>query len=210
LKKKKGKIGACAIKLDMTKAYDRVEWSYLRCIMKKLGFADKWISLVMKCVESVSFSIKVNGNLSDFFYPSRGIRQGDPISPYLFLLCVEGLSSLLKYSGPQYLAKGIRVGIHTPWISHLLFADDCLIFTQASGRGAERLNAILEAYNKGSGQMVNRDKSAIFFSSNCKEEDKKEVFEYLKIGKEALEEKCLGLPTALGRSTIEAFESICS
>ena len=99
----------------------------------------------------------------------------------------------------------------TPWISHLLFDDDCLIFTQASGRGAEsRLNAILEAYNKGSGQMVNRDKSAIFFGSNCKEEDKKEVFRYLKIEKKALKEKYLGLPTAMGRSTTEAFESICS
>jgi len=80
----------------------------------------------------------------------------------------------------------------------------------ASGRGAERLNAILEAYNKGSSQMVNRDKSAIFFSSNYKEEDKKEVFECLKITKEALEERYLGLPIALGRSTTEAFESICS
>ena len=90
----------------------------------------------------------------------------------------------------------------------MLFADDCLIFTQASGRGAEtRLNAILEAYNKGSGQMVNRDKSAIFFSSNYKEEDKKEVFECLKITKEALEERYLGLPIALGRSTTEAFVS---
>jgi hypothetical protein len=99
----------------------------------------------------------------------------------------------------------------TPWISHLLFADDCLIFTQASGRGAEsRLNAILDAYNKGSDQMVNQDKSTIFFGSNCKEEDKKEVFKYLKIEKGVLEEKYLGLPTALGRSTTEAFESICS
>jgi hypothetical protein len=75
--------------------------------MVKLGFAEGWISLVMKCVETVSFSVRVNGQFSEFFKPTRGIRQGDPISPYLFLLCEEGLSSLLKFSGPLYLSRGI-------------------------------------------------------------------------------------------------------
>lgn len=168
LKRKKGKTGCCAIKLDMAKAYDRVEWAYLRSIMVKLGFAEFWISTIMKCVKTVSFSIRVNGHLSDFFFtqifftPSRGIRQGDHLSPYLFLLCAKGLSCLLKFSGPLFLSKGVRIGIHAPWISHLFFADDCIIFTQASGKGAIRLNNILEAYNKGSGQSVNRLKSAIF------------------------------------------------
>jgi hypothetical protein len=100
LKRKKGKSGACAIKLDMAKAYDRVEWSYLRAIIEKLGFAANWI--------------RVNGHFSEYFKPTRGIRQGDPISPYLFLICSEGLSCLLKYNGPQFLSRGIRVGIHAP------------------------------------------------------------------------------------------------
>jgi hypothetical protein len=88
LKKKKGKIGECAIKLDMAKAYDRVEWRYLEAVMKALGFSEQWCNLVMKCVTTVSFSVCVNGVFSETFKPTRGIRQGNPISPYLFLLCV--------------------------------------------------------------------------------------------------------------------------
>ena len=132
LRNKKGKTGACAIKLDMAKAYDRVEWNYLYDIMMALGFPAGWCNLVMRCITSVSFSVRVNGVLSPSFKPSRGIRQGDPISPYLFLLCSEGLTSMLKARGPQYISKGIQVSCRTPWISHILFADDCLIFTQAS------------------------------------------------------------------------------
>ena len=90
LQRKKGKSGACVVKLDMAKTYDRVEWEYLRKIMLKLGFHDTFVSLIMKCVRSVSMSIRVNGVLSECFRPSRGIGQGDPISPYLFLLCVRG------------------------------------------------------------------------------------------------------------------------
>ena len=107
--------------------------------MLKLGFNETFVSLVMRCVTLVSFSIKINGVLSSVFNPSRGILQGDLILPYLFLLCAEGLSSLLKSIGPVHLSKGVRVGIHAPWISHLLFADDCIVFSEASQRGAVRL-----------------------------------------------------------------------
>jgi hypothetical protein len=167
--------------------------------MLKLGFSEWWVSHIMKCVESVRFSVRVNGHFSEMFLPTGGIRQGDPLSPYLFLLCAEGLSCMLKYAGPNYLAKGIRVGIHAPWVSHLLFADDCLLFTQASANGARRLMEILQAYQTSSGQMVNMMKSAIFFSANCQDEVKHEVKQITGIVAEALSEKYLGLSTAVGR-----------
>jgi hypothetical protein len=123
--------------------------------MIKLGFHENFVELIMKCVETVSFQVRVNGKLSAPFTPSRGIRQGDSLSPYLFLLCAERFSSMLKNVGPNFLAKGVRVGIHSLWISHLMFADDCLLFTQALERGSRRLMDILDQYQRGSGRLVN-------------------------------------------------------
>lgn len=95
----------------------------------------------------------------------------------------------------MHLARGARVGIHAPWISHLLFADDCIVFVEASERGAERLQGILDTYSQASGQLVNKDKSAIFFSKNCIDETKVVVRSILQIDMEALAEKYLSLPT---------------
>lgn len=208
LRNKKGKTGACAIKLDMAKAYDRMEWRFLHDVMGALGFPDGWRNVVMRCVTLVTFSVRVNGNFSPCFKPSRGIRQGDPISPYLFLLCAEGLTSMLKARGPQFISRGVRVSCHAPWISHLLFADDCLIFTQASKRGTDRIAEILDTHNRGSGQLVNKQKSAVFFSANCEDAAKDEVRQALQIPTEALGERYLGLPTAIGKVNDGAFNYV--
>ena len=94
--KRQGKTGFMALNLDMSKAYDRVEWVFLEKIIKKIGFDDKWIAFISTCIRSVSFSVMVNGEPHGLFHPNRGLRQGDPLSPYLFLLCAEGLHSLIK------------------------------------------------------------------------------------------------------------------
>jgi hypothetical protein len=134
---KRGKKGMCAVKLDMMKAYDRIEWPFLEAMMLKIGFPPRMVQLVLKCVRSVRFSVKVNGDLLDQFQPSRGLRQGDPISPYLFLLCAEGLSMLLNLYNPGFVDRGIRVCHRAPWITHLLFADDSLIFISATTESAQ-------------------------------------------------------------------------
>ena len=81
-----------AMKLDISKAYDRVEWGFLRQVMQKLGFDEKWVQLAMEMVSTSSYSILINGEPKGFIQPSRGIKQGGPLSPYLFLLCAEGLT----------------------------------------------------------------------------------------------------------------------
>ena len=126
--RKKGKEALMAIKLNMSKAYDRVEWVYLEAMMRKMGFHEKWISLIMMCVTIMSYSVLINGEPKGKIIPKRGLRQGDPISPYLFLLCAEGLSAMFKREERVGHIKGVAVSRGAPRISHLLFVEDKLFF----------------------------------------------------------------------------------
>jgi hypothetical protein len=131
-KRMKGKKGYMAIKLDMSKAYDWVDWFFLEAMMRKLGFSDQWVQLVMRCVSSVSYAVLFNGSPLEVFSPTRGLRQGDPLSPYLFLLCAEGLSSLIQRACLDGKISGVPISARGVKLSHLLFADDSLLFCWAN------------------------------------------------------------------------------
>ena len=196
----------CALKLDMMKAYDRLEWSYLRAVMLKLGISTRFTDTVMRCVTSVSFSVMFNGGCWDEFRPRRGIRQGDPISPYLFLLAAEGLSCLLKTSNPAESIHGITVAPGAPQVNHLLFADDSLLFFDATPEMAMRVESILQKYCAASGQRINKDKSSIFFSKGCSDMMKQEIKQTLDVQNEKLSGKYLGLPSDVGRTKEGSFK----
>ncbi|KAK5840243.1 hypothetical protein PVK06_009132 [Gossypium arboreum] len=135
----------------------------------------------MRCISTASYAVIINGRRGKLFQPTRGLRQGDPLSPFLFLICNEGLSSLMRLAKNEGLWKGVKMSKRGLEITHLLFADDCMMFGEATERGAMVLKDILKEYESCSGQRVNFSKSTIFYSSNTTEDKKVEVSSLLGV-----------------------------
>lgn len=168
---KRGKVENMAVKLDMSKAYDRVELPYLQEALEALRFDPNWIRLVLSYVTTVSYLVLVNGKPGLQFTQSRGLRQGDPLSPYLFFICVERLSSLINKAESKGEVKGLAVKRGGTNTSHLFFIDVNILFCRATKEEWWRVKGVLNLYEKGSGQMVNNQNSLFFFSSNTPLED---------------------------------------
>ena len=135
-----------AIKIDMAKAYDRVQWPFLLQVFRRMGFPEDWISLIDRCIGSCWFSVLINGAPSGFFKSTRGLRQGDPISPALFVIAAEYLSKALDklILGKREMTFTVaRSGLK---INHLAYADDIIIFTQAATPSLRQLRACINEY----------------------------------------------------------------
>lgn len=153
-----------AVKTDISKAYDRLEWSFIRAVLERMGFHPTWIGWMMQCISTVSYSVLLNNEATGQIHPQRGIRQGDPLSPYIFILCAEVLSGLCKKEQEIGNLPGVRVARNCPKINHLLFADDTMFFTKSDVKSCEALLEILRLYGVASGQVINSSKSSISFS----------------------------------------------
>ncbi|XP_062005568.1 uncharacterized protein LOC133722711 [Rosa rugosa] len=197
-----------ALKLDMNKAFDRVEWDFLEAALLKFGFDTRWVKLVMSVVSTVSFSLLINGKRSRTFHPSRGIRQGDPLSPYLFLIIGEVLSRNIIAASNSNRLEGIKLSTHCPGITHLFFADDALFFMKATLNNCRSLQAIIDAYCIASGQSVNYDKSSIYFSAKTPIDVRTEISSALNIPISDNPGRYLGLPTIWGNSKRKALAYI--
>jgi hypothetical protein len=130
--------------------------------MLKMGFALRWVDLIMECITTVSYSIIVNGQPVGFINHTRGIRQGDPLSPYLFLLCAEVLSSQLQHAERTGLLRGVPTSPKGPRLNHLFFADDSLLFCKATLSNWQIFSGFLEVYEKASRQRLNKEKTSVF------------------------------------------------
>ena len=108
-----------------------------------MGFNEKWVALIMTCITSVSYSLLINGEPQGHIVPTRGIRQGDPLSPYLFLLCSEGLHRLIQTAANNGEIKGVSICRNGPRLTHLLFADDSLLFCRATRSECQKVLEIL-------------------------------------------------------------------
>lgn len=168
-------MGKVALKMDISKAYDRVDWKFLNQRMQSMGFCNKWIGWIMRCVTTVTYDFCFNGMTVGPINPRRGLRQGGPLSPYLFLFCVEGLSDMLDKVVADGDIHGCCISPSAPQVTHLLFADDSFLFFRASTEEATRIKCILDTYAGGAGQAVNFLKSGVFYSSNVRREKQEEI-----------------------------------
>jgi hypothetical protein len=198
----------CAYKLDLSKAYDRVDWEFLKKVMQRLGFSQRWVDWIMSCVTSVRYQVKFNGSLLDSFSPSRGLRQGDPLSPFLFLFVADGLSNLLHHEVQNNNIEPVKICRRAPGISHLLFADDSLLFFKADGGQDAKVKEVLDIYASSTGQLITPRKCSIMFGEACPLVSRAEVKQVLQIQQETFETKYLGLPTPEGRMNRGKFESL--
>ncbi|XP_059073650.1 secreted RxLR effector protein 78-like [Cryptomeria japonica] len=164
----KEKVKGMAIKLDVSKAYDRVIWNFLIHVLRKFGFDYNWIDCVKFCISIVSFSLLVNGSVCGFFEATNGLRQGDPLFPFLFVLVAEVLSNNIKNRSRMGLWRGIRVHPQIEPITYSQFVDDTLFFGVASMEEVIAIKDTLDEYATASGHFMNKEKSHIYFLNTSK------------------------------------------
>jgi hypothetical protein len=182
-------------KLDMEKAYDHVDWSFLLYLLRRCGFGEKWCSWIQHCISSVCFSVLINGVPSGFFGCSRGVRQGDPLSPFLFVLVMEAFSRMLGAFTERGLISGFSVGSsgqNRVNVSHLLFADDTLVFCGANANQIRHLGALLVCFEAAASLKVNLSKSVLIPVGHL--EDVRQLADLLGCGYGEVPLKYLGLP----------------
>lgn len=197
-----------AVKLDMIKAYDRVEWNFVHKILLQFGFHETWVERILRCINSVQFSVLVNNMPTSVFIPSRGLRQGDPLSPYLFILIAEGLSRIIQNKVEEGTISGIQASRGCPKVSHLLFTNDTILFCKAADSEARSVMDILHLYKTASGQVVNENKSEVFFSKGVQAKERARICTILGMKEVRKFQKYLGLPTLKGRTKKELFENL--
>ncbi|XP_028097954.1 uncharacterized protein LOC114297688 [Camellia sinensis] len=194
-----------AWKLDFNKAYDRVQWDFLEETLLRMGFHARWVRLVMECVTSVKFSIYANGEKRTEFTPSCGLRQGDPLSLYLFLLVADVLSNLLTHRLNSNSILGLKMRRTCPTLSHSFFADDAILLFKAEALECESILKVLKVYSDASGQLLNFDKSGPLFSANSSTSLSNSICHLLGVTKANPKAQYLGLPASWGKSKSEAY-----
>jgi hypothetical protein len=190
---KKSRKECLIFKVDFEKAYDSVDWGFLEYMLHRFGFCSKWIDWIRACVFAGNLSVLVNGCPTSKINIQRGLKQGDPLAPFLFLLVVEGFSGVMRKAVEVNLFKGFTIGRSSVVISHLQYADDTLCIGEASVSNLWSLKAILRGFELASGLRVNFWKSGLiginvspmFLSSACT---------FLNCREASLPFKYLGLP----------------
>ena len=134
----------------MSKAYDMMEKSFIEAVIRKMGFFESWINWIMRSITTVEYKVLMNGQPRGNIVPERGLRQGDPLSSFIFIICTKALVCLLNHAKNQTKITGMRVTRVRPLVSHLLFADDSLFFCKAEPRECEEMMKVVRKYGQAS------------------------------------------------------------
>ena len=205
LRRKQGKKGSMVVKIDFEKAYDRLKCPFIRDSLLELRLPQNIVDVVMHCITSTKLQTLWNGEPMEAFYPSRGIRQGDPLSPYLYVICMERLTHLIEREVQMGSWRPLRASRYGPALSNLAFADDLILFGDASLEQAETMKKCLDTFCATSGSKVSLSKSKIYFSPNTNAQTREAVCRSLDMEATTDMGMYLGVPTIQGRMSSAAY-----
>ena len=195
------------IKLDMMKAYDRVCWKFLFQVFLRMGFSKGWCKWIKACISGAWFSVIVNGKAAGFFSSTQGVRQGDPLSPALFIIMAEAFSRTINHQHGMGKWKGAAIPGTNISVTHSLFADDTLLFGASNIQEARQIKSTLHLYSVVSGQTINEQKSKVYiFNTNKVISDK--IVKLLGFTMDFLPSKYLGIPFFMGTNKRSYWSSV--
>jgi hypothetical protein len=189
----KTKTPGMLLKLDLSKAFDKISWNFMQEMLLAFGFDQSWVNWIMNLTSTAFFSLLINGVPSRPFSPSRGIRQGDPLSPFLFIIIAEGLSRSIHAAVENNLLTGLPLHGISPPISHSQFVDDTLLMGSPTAREAFAIQDLLTSFTEASGLDCNKGKSQIFFF-NTPLPIQRHISAILGFSRSSLPSKYLGIP----------------
>lgn len=195
------------VKLDIKRAYDEVDRGFMLEVFRRFGFSNEWIQWVSSCIQTPRFSVLINGSPQGFFEQEKGIRQGDPLSPFLFIIMAEVLGRLIQRQRELGQWKGIKITETVEPLTHLQFVDDTFLAGVASIEEANVMKETIELYGRISGQFINWKKSEIFFF-NTPQNVKCRICRKLNIRMGLMPNKYLGITFFAGRNKAELWDKL--
>lgn len=192
-----------AMMIDISKAFDSVQWSFLLSTLKALGIPEKFIKWISLCIMTISLSVQVNGELAGYFQTKRGLRQGFSLSPYFFVICMNVLSKMLDEAASRNLI-GFHPKCKNIGITHLCFADDLMVFIERTRRSVEGILKVFEEFNRMSCLKISLEKSTLFMAGFL-DQKKEEIMNHFPFASGNLPVRYLGLPLLTKNMTVTDF-----
>jgi len=197
-----------ALKINIEKAYDKLEWRFIREVLIRANLPADLIDIIMSCISTVSASILFNGEALEPVYSSRGIRQGDPLSPYLFILCMEYLSQLIVEKCNAKLWQPVKAFGSGPAFSHLFFTNDLVLFARVDGTNCSTIRDFLDEFCSISGQTISKANSRVYFSPNVDRDTRESLSDILGFASTPSLGKYLGIPIRHLRSSSHEYNFV--